>query len=485
MDEYPVDLKLATWEKKKGALPAKHAIAETLKGLQRKHDAVDWKAAAPGWAKAAKTEAELDKLHGALDKTLRAAVAALKKDATEAVADAQALAAAKGAEKAQVDAGKAIGLAAKAYLRALEAAVDDLQKAGDTARAALPPPGGDDEDDPKGKQLLDPKRLLAQLQACLRNPELRVQFAFVDAKDKQPPGLAMHPKNAGRGMFAKLQEIADVKAGAYGTAWIEGKVLNLMPEKNFSGLVKKARLPIKNAGFRVASIVIWSADGTVLERDDAAEEDDASGDGTKTGGGDAGREKLKLVFATQLKELQPALVALASGKLNNPDAARLASEMTALNKAGDLAGAAALLVKIKALLGGGGGDGDFPARWAAARQAWQDASDKVDGQIGRLQARLREETADADLQRIAEFGLNAVTGGHKVPLMAAMRDIGNGESVDPAILADAREAVADFIAHLNDDERVAACDENPFGVPVTLRSSLVGALEKMAAALGR
>ena len=48
MDEFPVDLKLATWEKKKGALPAKHAIAETLKGLQRKHDAVDWKAYAPG-----------------------------------------------------------------------------------------------------------------------------------------------------------------------------------------------------------------------------------------------------------------------------------------------------------------------------------------------------------------------------------------------------------------------------------------------------
>ena len=62
---------------------------------------------------------------------------------------------------------------------------------------------------------------------------------------------------------------------------------------------------------------------------------------------------------------------------------------------------------------------------ATARNAWQDAMDAVDSQIAALQQVLRG-SGDEDLEEIAEYGLNAVTGNHKVPLMAALMDIGTG-----------------------------------------------------------
>ncbi len=129
---------------------------------------------------------------------------------------------------------------------------------------------------------------------------------------------------------------------------------------------------------------------------------------------------------------------------------------------------------------GGGGKatvpGDFGDRWAKVRQQWQDASDAVDAQI----AKLRDEP-DEELQSIAEFGLNAVTGGHKVPLMAAMRELNAAATAET--IADTKDIVDDFIEHLQSDIRVAACDENPFKVQVSVRSTLGTALQAMAVAL--
>jgi hypothetical protein len=118
-----------------------------------------------------------------------------------------------------------------------------------------------------------------------------------------------------------------------------------------------------------------------------------------------------------------------------------------------------------------------PDGWPAARAAWQEASDTVDGQIAALQAALRA-TDDADLHDIAEFGLNAVTANHKVPLMAAIREVDTGGPRDK--LAKLVEA---FSTHIATDERVEACDENHLGVPVSIRATLGPALATMRAAL--
>ncbi len=121
--------------------------------------------------------------------------------------------------------------------------------------------------------------------------------------------------------------------------------------------------------------------------------------------------------------------------------------------------------------------------WAAVRATWQAASDTVDAQIAALQAALRAE-GDDTLKQIAEFGMNGLTGNHKVPLMAALAELAGG---DPAVVAKvgpkALGVIQAFRSFLDGDEKVAVCDDNPFGVPVAIRATLGAALAQMAAML--
>lgn len=124
----------------------------------------------------------------------------------------------------------------------------------------------------------------------------------------------------------------------------------------------------------------------------------------------------------------------------------------------------------------------FAKLWADAKEVWTRASDTVDAQIVKLQAALKKSD-DEELVEIAEFGLNAVTGGFKVPLMAVIRDLDSAGAPKPETIAKARNIVADFHAHINSDERVAVCDDNPFGVAMSIRATLGEALAQMAKAL--
>ena len=130
---------------------------------------------------------------------------------------------------------------------------------------------------------------------------------------------------------------------------------------------------------------------------------------------------------------------------------------------------------------GGGGRVDWPAIGAA----WRSASDEADQQIAALQAALRSSD-DEVLEEIAEFGLNGLTGNFKTPLMAALMDIERG---DPAVIAKTGPKlltiVQQFRAHLDGSEKIDVCDDNPFGVAVSLRATLGGALAQMEQALQR
>lgn len=126
---------------------------------------------------------------------------------------------------------------------------------------------------------------------------------------------------------------------------------------------------------------------------------------------------------------------------------------------------------------------DFAASWPPAKAAWQQAIEVVGGQLEQLRSHLLT-TRDPDLVRIAEFGLNAITGDHRVPLQVAMAEIDAAADGDklPRV-ARARAIVTSFQAHLANDERVEACDGNPFGVAVTIRDTLLGGLVTLADAL--
>jgi hypothetical protein len=120
--------------------------------------------------------------------------------------------------------------------------------------------------------------------------------------------------------------------------------------------------------------------------------------------------------------------------------------------------------------------------WAQAKTIWQDASDLVDSQITKLQSVLRSSD-DSELKEIAEFGLNAVTGNHKVRLMAAIQDI--ERSAGDARSKAAQKAlgiVKQFRSHLYSNT-VEAVDSNPFGVVVTVESTFSDAFDSMEKAL--
>src|SRR5262249_35996319 len=156
-----------------------------------------------------------------------------------------------------------------------------------------------------------------------------------------------------------------------------------------------------------------------------------------------------------------------------PAIAKLLAQATALSKpGGDLPQALAKLTECHGLATSSGGAVDmaaFAQRWPAAREAWQNASDTVDAQIGQLQQALRA-SEDEDLQEIAEFGLNGVTGNFKVPLQVAIREIDSaqGDALQASITK-ARTIVANFQTHIQGSEQILVCDENSFGVKVTIR----------------
>lgn len=124
----------------------------------------------------------------------------------------------------------------------------------------------------------------------------------------------------------------------------------------------------------------------------------------------------------------------------------------------------------------GPGAGTASGSFTDAAAAWRAAMESVDGQIAQLQAALRQ-TDDGDLHEIAEYGLNAVTGGHKAKLTAALMGAERGAAGDRAKLA---ALIPPFCAHLESDERVEAVDENPFGVAMSVRATLLPALDELA-----
>ncbi|MFY9476969.1 MAG: hypothetical protein WAQ08_04795 [Aquabacterium sp.] len=122
------------------------------------------------------------------------------------------------------------------------------------------------EEDEAGAALADPKRLLQQLTMCRKDPDRKVQFAYVDGKDKAPGVLTLSPKATGSKLFALLAEHTGSKQGTFGTAWVDGDDLVLQLDKPLGGLLKKLRTPVKASGFKVSQIVLMSEDGTVFEK---------------------------------------------------------------------------------------------------------------------------------------------------------------------------------------------------------------------------
>jgi tetratricopeptide (TPR) repeat protein len=190
----------------------------------------------------------------------------------------------------------------------------------------------------------------------------------------------------------------------------------------------------------------------------------------------------------RLKEVVAAVQKVAAA--NNPNAQAAKAAVAGLNeliKAKKYDEANAAIDKALGLLAQtGASSGEISpealAQWQEALQAWQQASDAVDGQIAKLQAALKA-TADEDFVEIADKGLNALTGNYRVRLMVILREAQSSQGPAFKKLAGKGAALAKgFRDHLDSDERVEACDDNPFGVSVSIRPTLGAALAKLAGA---
>ncbi len=122
---------------------------------------------------------------------------------------------------------------------------------------------------------------------------------------------------------------------------------------------------------------------------------------------------------------------------------------------------------------------EFQELWPLVKATWQSATQTIDDQIVVLQAALRE-TDDEDLHDIAEFGLGGVTGNFRVPFVVTMRELDacNATNVKPLIqrLLSIGE---NFTKYLASAEVVAVCDDNEFGVTMTIKDTLTGAIDEM------
>jgi hypothetical protein len=147
--------------------------------------------------------------------------------------------------------------------------------------------------------------------------------------------------------------------------------------------------------------------------------------------------------------------------------------MQLLNQCGQL---------VDAALAGTAGTWD-PKQWQTARTAWDAATEAVDAQLNQLQAGFRT-SGHPTLLRVAEFGLNGITGKLKVGLRTAMLEFEQaGEDKRAAAARKLAATVTSFKGFVSSDEAIQLLDENPLNVAVTIRQSLGRALDQLEKSL--
>jgi len=130
----------------------------------------------------------------------------------------------------------------------------------------------------------------------------------------------------------------------------------------------------------------------------------------------------------------------------------------------------------------GNGAGGAAGGIDAALAQWRQADEAVGEQLNSLR-KILLGTSDPDLHRIAEFGLNGITGRYKVGLQAALMELDRAApAARPAIAGKAVKFAAAFRQFVQTDKRVAACDACP-ATPVSISRTLGDSLARLEQAL--
>ena len=120
---------------------------------------------------------------------------------------------------------------------------------------------------------------------------------------------------------------------------------------------------------------------------------------------------------------------------------------------------------------------------ASPMALWQDGKDRADKSISALQQVLKGNSIPA-LNRIAEFGLNGLSGRNQTALMKALFDYSRaGADTRDTAAKQLSEQVSAYRGMLNGDAAIALCENNPFGVAVDIKGPLLGALDRTERAI--
>lgn len=112
-----------------------------------------------------------------------------------------------------------------------------------------------------------------------------------------------------------------------------------------------------------------------------------------------------------------------------------------------------------------------------------DAKAEADRSLTGLRRALLDE-GDPDAKRLAEFGLNGLTDGNSVTLMAALTDLRRaGPDKRAGAIRAVRNQCASYRDFLARDEMIGLCEDNPFDGGVTIVAPLTRALNAIDAAL--
>jgi hypothetical protein len=336
-------------------------------------------------------------------------------------------------------------------------------------------------------EIMSTSELKPVLRAVKSDGGAEVSCAVAMTEDREAV-ILVHKKDKPKRVQANLTKKAKDVGLALNKSSIRFGRATLDPQDETVLLIKVNREPaggafqtsikkrLKLAGF--ADIVF-----TVDEGLESEGEEDA---GQPTQG-----SEVKLPSVDQLRasmqKLVPAIKSAIEAHPELKEALLAASKsFMSLLGANDLAGAAHSLEDTVRLLKQAAAEPGKPtADVATARTELVDAMHTVESQLSKLADGLFA-TNVSELSEIAEFGLSAVTGNYRVPMMAALMALGPATPETLAKSGDkAIAAVQAFRKHIDTDERVAACERNPLGVPVTIRTTLGPALDALEAAIAQ
>jgi hypothetical protein len=121
--------------------------------------------------------------------------------------------------------------------------------------------------------------------------------------------------------------------------------------------------------------------------------------------------------------------------------------------------------------------------WQPTLPRWRNAREQVGEQIGKVQSFLKG-VADPLAHRVADQGLNGLTQKLEVGLEVALMELDNAnDETRPAAQAQAQVGVAALRRLLQTHPALPLLDSNPFGISVSIRSTLGSALDDLEKAL--